>query len=205
MENTDMIKDLIEAQKEIESVEKKAENPYFKSKYADLNAVIEAVKDPLNKHGFVILQKVMCGERGPYVETQLIHTSGDCISSQTPIYCVKQNDPQAFGSGVTYARRYGLQSLLTLSAEDDDGNKAAQKNRKKDYRDPEGDEMSVVKMIYDKLLDSASDKGLSLSFEKLCRFIFSFKGKYPSDENVVGPTVAFIINSGIEKLCSEAA
>lgn len=109
---------LLSAQKKIEAVKKGAVNPYFKSRYADLPSVMEACKKPLNDNGVVILQPIM----GDFVETRLIHAdSGEWMSSRTRIVCKTDNDPQAYGSAITYARRYGLQSMIFLSAEDDDG------------------------------------------------------------------------------------
>jgi hypothetical protein len=58
------------------------------------------------------------------VETVLLHESGEFISSLTEVLCAKQNDPQAHGSGISYARRYGLQSLVNLGSADDDGESA---------------------------------------------------------------------------------
>ena len=108
----------LKAQKTIESVIKDSTNPFFKSKYADLTAVIDACKDKLNKEGIAILQPI----DGMYVETILIHESGEWFSSLTPIVCKEENNPQALGSAITYAKRYGLQSMVLLPAEDDDGN-----------------------------------------------------------------------------------
>jgi len=111
----------LSAQKNIESVIKDSNNPFFKSKYADLSAVIEACKDKLNTEGIAILQPI----DGMSVETILVHTSGEWFSSSTPIVVKDENNPQALGSAITYAKRYGLQSMVLLPAEDDDGNKAS--------------------------------------------------------------------------------
>lgn len=111
---------LLESQKKIESVTKEADNPYFKSKYADLNSLMEACKKILNDNNILILQPVTLEG----VETILIHNSGEWLSSITKIVCKSENNPQDQGSAITYARRYGLQSMLFMSAEDDDGEKA---------------------------------------------------------------------------------
>lgn len=116
---------LISAQKKIKFAVKDSENPFFKSKYAGLPNVIEACKDILNDNGIVALQPI----QGDFVETTLIHTSGEFISSETKIICSKQNDPQAYGSAITYARRYGLQSFVLMPAEDDDGEGAMDRNK----------------------------------------------------------------------------
>ncbi len=111
----------LKAQKNIESVIKDQTNPYFKSKYADLTGVIDACKDKLNAEDIAVLQPI----DGMSVETVLVHTSGEWFSSLTPIVCKEANNPQALGSAITYAKRYGLQSMVLLPAEDDDANKAS--------------------------------------------------------------------------------
>ena len=113
----------LKAQKKIESVIKDQTNPYFKSKYADLTGVIEACKSKLNAEGIIILQPI----DGMNVETILIDLSGEWFSSSTPIVCKEPNNPQALGSAITYAKRYGLQSMVLLPAEDDDGEGASNK------------------------------------------------------------------------------
>jgi len=130
-------KALLAVQKKLEPVKKEAENPFFKSKYADLSSLIEACKPILTKNKIVALQPIS----GEFVETVLIHESGEWISSETKIVMkmvtrtetdprnpntvVKtENDPQAYGSAVSYARRYGLQSMLFMSSEDDDAETA---------------------------------------------------------------------------------
>jgi hypothetical protein len=112
---------LLKAQKLMGGASKGAANPYFKSKYADYGSVLEACKDLLNENGVVILQPHVSDNGKNFVETLLLHESGESISSRTEVICAKQNDPQALGSAITYARRYGLQSLLAMPAEDDDG------------------------------------------------------------------------------------
>lgn len=116
---------LLKAQVLMGAAIKGSKNPYFKSTYADLGAVLEACKDLLNENGVVILQPVNRDATGTFVETSLLHAeTGEFISSVTPVIFVKEGDPQAQGSAITYARRYGLQSLLAMPAEDDDGEKA---------------------------------------------------------------------------------
>lgn len=121
---------LLKAQMKMGGAKKGASNPYFKSKYADLGSVLEACKELLNEYGIVILQPHSNGPTNTTVETILLHESGEWISSETPVVCAKQNDPQALGSAITYARRYGLQSLLSMPAEDDDGESAMSRQPK---------------------------------------------------------------------------
>ncbi len=123
-----LMKALLKAQKEMGAATKGANNPYFKSKYADYGSVLEAVKDPLNDNGIVVLQPHVIQDGKHYVKTVLVHAeSGEEYSSMTPVVCAKENNPQDLGSAITYARRYGLQSLPCLPTEDDDGNAASGK------------------------------------------------------------------------------
>lgn len=112
---------LLKAQKEMGNAVKDSKNPFFKSTYADLNSVREAVTPALHANSISILQTMIPDTDGrSHLETILMHESGEYLGSQTPIVCAKQNDPQALGSAISYARRYGLSSLLSIGAEDND-------------------------------------------------------------------------------------
>lgn len=125
MESNTFFYDLLQAQKEIEGVDKDGKNPFFKSDYATLNATILACKQILNAHNIVLLQPIVSDEHGVYVATTLIHASSEQkVESRMRIIPAKVNDPQAQGSAITYARRYALKSLLCMSDEDDDAEKA---------------------------------------------------------------------------------
>lgn len=123
-----LMKALLKAQKQMGGAAKGANNPYFKSKYADYGSVLEACKDPLNDNGIIVLQPHVVVDGKNYVKTDLIHAdSGETYSSTTEVRCSKENDAQALGSAITYARRFGLESLLAMPREDDDGNAASGK------------------------------------------------------------------------------
>lgn len=115
---------LLEAQKNIGAAKKGATNPFFHSSYADLGSVMEACKEALNEQGISILQPISSDEQGVYVETILLHESGEYITDLMRISVKSENDPQAQGSAITYARRYSLQSMVFIPAEDDDAEKA---------------------------------------------------------------------------------
>jgi hypothetical protein len=117
---------LLNAQGEMSNPKKGATNPFFKSKYADLNAIREAVIPVLNAHGISVLQPIVHFENKNFVKTILLHESGELLESLTEIIYNKQNDAQAQGSGISYARRYALQSFVCVGADDDDGQKAVQ-------------------------------------------------------------------------------
>ena len=112
------------AQKEMGNAIKGSVNPFLKNKYADLNSVREAVIPALNQHGISVIQPHVIMEGRNYVETILLHESGEFISGLTEIVFADKNNAQAQGSGITYARRYGLQSICNIGADDDDGNTA---------------------------------------------------------------------------------
>ena len=109
------------------SIPKKgATNPFFKSKYADLNAIREAVIPILNANGISVLQPIIHLDGKNFVKTILLHESGELMESLTEIIYNKVNDAQAQGSGISYARRYSLQSFVCVGADDDDAQKAVQ-------------------------------------------------------------------------------
>ncbi len=118
---------LAKAQGQMTAAKKDAANPFFKSKYADLAAVVEAVKGPLSANGLSYCQFVDTDEQGLWIETILMHSSGEWLSGRLRMPVAKQNDPQALGSAITYGRRYGLQAATGVPADDDDGNAATGK------------------------------------------------------------------------------
>jgi hypothetical protein len=117
---------LLKAQSEMSNPKKGATNPFFKSKYADLNSIREAVIPILNANGISVLQPIVHVDNKNFVKTILLHESGELMESLTEIIYNKVNDAQAQGSGISYARRYSLQSFVCVGADDDDGQKAVQ-------------------------------------------------------------------------------
>jgi hypothetical protein len=115
---------LLKAQSSMGDAVKGAANPFFRSSYADLNSIREAVTPALNANGITVLQPTTTLDGRYYVETLLLHESGEYLSSLTEIVAAKANDPQATGSAISYARRYGLQSFLSVGAVDDDSEAA---------------------------------------------------------------------------------
>ncbi len=124
MEN--IAKALVKAQLEMITPKKGSVNPFFKNKYADLNDVLAAVVPALNNNGIVLLQPLVNIEGKNFVKTVLMHESGEIFESLAEIFCKNTNDAQAYGSGVTYARRYSLSSICGIGSEDDDAQKAVQ-------------------------------------------------------------------------------
>lgn len=118
---------LVKAQKEFGPALKSSTNPHFKSRYADLAACVEAVVDALNNNGIALTQRVSPCDDGVIVETVFIHESGEVINcGQLHVPAAKQ-DPQGYGSALTYARRYSLMAACGIAPEDDDANAASRR------------------------------------------------------------------------------
>lgn len=100
-------------------------NPFFKSKYASLEEVIETVRAEAGKCGLTFTQLVDFQDTTMYVKTLVLHESGEFFEGRTPVLTKDNTDPQKMGSGITYAKRYGLQAAFGLPSEDDDGNSAS--------------------------------------------------------------------------------
>jgi len=109
---------------ELDAATKTANNPHFKSKYADLQAVIDAIKPHLSKHGLAFMQMPKPSEGGVSIETILIHSSGDKKTKGVLFVPANRQDAHGNGSALSYARRYALLTCFGLFQEDDDGNAA---------------------------------------------------------------------------------
>jgi len=116
-------KALSKAQGEMGGAVKDANNPFFKSSYADLGSVIKAIKEAFTPNGLSYTQIPVRDEAGAGVETILMHESGQWIKSSYTLPLAKF-DVQSAGSCLTYARRYALQAIAGIPAVDDDGNQA---------------------------------------------------------------------------------
>lgn len=117
---------LAKAQAAIKPAAKDAENPHFRSRYADLPSVWEACRKPLTDNGLSVVQMPVDAENGRVgLTTILLHSSGEFISSTVSTALTKQ-DAQGIGSALTYLRRYALSAIVGVVAdEDDDGNAAS--------------------------------------------------------------------------------
>ena len=141
---------LAAAKSEIGAISKDSTNPFFKSKYFDINGLLKHTEPILQKNGLLLLQPIIKGE----VFSEIIDIeSGESVTSG--IALPEITDPQKLGSAVTYYRRYTLQSLLGLQAEDDDANAASKATK------PKADKKWVNKG--DKIWNAAVDKGVKLS------------------------------------------
>lgn len=119
-------------------------NPAFRSKYADLGACIEAVDSALLENGIALIQETSEDLTGVTIETVLLHESGEMIRGGKLHVPAAKQDPQGYGSALTYARRYSLMATCGIAPEDDDGNAAAQAMRQ---RGPALPEDEIVAML----------------------------------------------------------
>ncbi len=143
---------ILNAQKKMGGATKGSKNPFFKSNYADYGAVLEVVKEPLNEEGVSIIQSTYSDAAGHYVETILLHTSGEFISSGPLRLELTKVDMQSLGSSITYSRRYQLQALLGIPSFDDDGESATVRTPKHES-----------KPAASKVVSQAADAGLGAS------------------------------------------
>jgi len=115
---------LAKAQGEMDNAKKDCNNPFFKSKYADLTSVWAACREPLTKHGLAVTQTMADQDGKLILITMLLHASGQWIKSCLPIIAQKP-DAQALGAAITYMRRFSLSAMVGICPEDDDGNIAS--------------------------------------------------------------------------------
>ncbi len=117
----------VKAQKEFAPALKTSTNPHFRSKYVSLDGCIEAVLDALNNNGIALIQQTHDCESGVKIETILVHESGEILSGGILHVPAAKQDPQGYGSALTYARRYSLMATCGIAPEDDDGNLATER------------------------------------------------------------------------------
>lgn len=123
----ELCKAMAEAFPEIVGAIKDKENPHFKSKYADLGNVINAIKPALASRGLWFTQTIHSVPGCAAVETVIMHSSGESMSCGVVTIPVLKMDAQGYGSALTYARRYSLSAAFGVAPEDDDGNGACVK------------------------------------------------------------------------------
>lgn len=117
---------LLAVQREMGAIKKDSTNPYFNSNYFDINSLLAQVKPILNKHDLLLTQALTSMRERVAIKTRITYAeTGESIGDTVILPDI--TDPQKIGSMITYFRRYSLQSLLGLEAEDDDGNNASGK------------------------------------------------------------------------------
>jgi hypothetical protein len=176
MRTSESIKEIATAlckfQAEVKNPSNSAVNPFFKSKYAPLNEILNDVRPLLAKHGLSVLQMPSSDGQDVIVTTLLMHTSGEWIESCPLTMRPVKNDPQGIGSTITYGRRYALSAILGISSEDDDdGNEASNRTSKPQKADdkaksaPKNDKPVMDALITEKAMKAlhalGKEKGMS--------------------------------------------
>ena len=129
MNHSESIKEIAAAlaafQNEVKDPSRNGENPDFKSKYVQLDGLLDAVRPVLSKHGLSVIQSTGGNGQDISVTTMLLHTSGEWIETDALVLKAVKTDPQGAGSAVTYGRRYSLSAALGVAWDDDDDGNAA--------------------------------------------------------------------------------
>lgn len=129
METSNLFKALVAAQAEMPSVQMDGVNPHFKSRYATLSAIMQAVRPVLARHGLAVVQLPVADSDSVRLRTIIVHTSGESVESEAAIK-PERPGPHAYGSALTYLRRYALAAALgVVSDDDDDGNGAKHEDK----------------------------------------------------------------------------
>jgi len=150
---------LCNAQSQMGGAVKDSANPFFKSSYADLTAVIKAIKQPFADNGLSYTQFPVTDENGMGVCTRLMHVSGQWLEGQFTLPVVKR-DPQAASSSLTYARRVSLSSIAGIPTADDDAESAML--RGDDKKIISDDQIIAIKKLLD---ETGADS------EKFCKWL----------------------------------
>lgn len=129
---------LVKFQSQLKPVAKESENPFFKSSYANLSSILQAVLPILSANGLAVVQPMKVQDGVTILITRLIHESGELIESE--MILPPHADPQKYGSLITYYKRYQIQALLGVNTEeDDDGNSVS-----KSYQTTANTQKSIV-------------------------------------------------------------
>lgn len=170
---------LSKAQSNIHGAIKDSKNPHFNSSFATLESIMDAIREPFAQNELSVVQPTVWIDNKLFIKTMILHSSGELIEGLYPVITKDWNNPQAVGSGMSYARRYSLSAMVSLPQVDDDGNSATDiKESKEPKSKPVGYVVKVGKFkdrslnAIDKLQlqdyltwlhNSASEKGKPLS------------------------------------------
>lgn len=129
-------------------VKRTKDNPFHKSKYAELSGVLDATREPLAENGLSVIQFPTSKEGQVGVTTRILHESGEFMEDSIYITPKETNNPQVVGSIITYFRRYALQGVTNVAPEDDDdGNVASVGKEEKASETPKGEEKKATSLM----------------------------------------------------------
>lgn len=129
---TEIAKAISLMQGSMDPAKKDKVNPFFKSQYADLASIWQAIRQPLIENGLSVIQDAITSEGGLSVVTRILHSSGQWIEFGPLVVPIAKNDPQAMGSAISYGKRYAIGSALGVVAENDDDGQRAQRAAQKE-------------------------------------------------------------------------
>lgn len=173
---------LVKFQGEVTNPKNVADNPFFKSKYAPLDEVLNTVRPILSKHGLSVIQAPSTEDNNIVITTILLHESGEFIEPEPLKLKMDKVSAQGAGSSITYARRYALSSILGIaSEEDDDGNhaEAVSKSTSKPNKKTVIDGAIATKEQFDALYSLVKEKNYGSS---ITSYIDKAYGKKSSKE-----------------------
>lgn len=117
---------MVKAQKAFGPALKVKQHAHLKVRYADLASCVDAVIDAFNDAGIALVQKCLPCEDGVNVQTLFVHESGEFFDAGSFHVPASKQDAMAYGSALTYARKYSLMAACGIAPEDDDGKAASQ-------------------------------------------------------------------------------
>ena len=172
---------LQELQRRLPIIPKSATNPHFKSRYADFPTIMEVVKPLLVEIGLVYLQPLCVSDNPAILKIDNIiidPDTGYAFNATSTVPIGNNLTPQAYGSAVTYARRYSMASFLNLVVDDDDDGNAASMEPK------------VSKVVANQLSDIAKSKGINVLQEINARKRTSYKSVYDLPQSLAAAALA---------------
>lgn len=193
---------LLEVQRNINKATKGSTNPFFKSKYADLNEVLAVSKEALNAVGVFIAQSSGKDAFGQYVETALISADDGQQINGRVYFSGAENNMQEIGKAITYARRFGLKSLLAMEEEDDDGESLLRKPQAPKPAAPRAEPSPKAAPVQAKVPTSSSRKTVNEKITLIARKLI--EDKKATQEDVVTLLKSFGVDSK-DKLNDEQA
>jgi len=185
---------LSKAQGLIQPAKEDSENPFFKSKYADLSSVWNACRNQLSRNELAVIQTTSTINGEVIIRTTLAHSSGEWIRGHITIKPDK-NNAQGLGSAITYGRRYGLSAMVGIAPDDDDDGNAASGSKKKQGQDlpatPQKIPSKVITEPQRKRLFTIGNKS-EISYDEIKVHLFEVYGIDSSSK---------ILKSDYEKIC----
>lgn len=161
-------------------------------KYADLASVWDACKTALSANNIAIIQKPDFDGTSMWLETMLLHSSGDCITGRYPLR-PSQDTPQAYGSALTYARRYSLSAMVGIVTDEDDDGAAGSKRDERNDEPPEDPALQAAKAFVRKAIKEAgaamSEADLNNWVNAWAKHIEQLRAKYPEEAKAVDAAI----------------